>query len=126
MALAINTVSSNFILDTVANPKKVSYADQTADSAGTDLGTNNRWAFQALIKIKASNNTVTAALVFADNSALSTNPVYCGQAGVMGSARLGTIVLNGVCDDAKQFVGVDVTLGGTCTYDAVIYLSPLS
>lgn len=126
MAYAINTVSANFILDTVANPRKVQYNDLTADSAGTDLGTSNRWAFQALIKVKASGGTVTASLVFADNSALTTNPVRCGQSGVLGASLLGTLVLVGVCDDAKQFVGVDVTLSVTATYDAVIYLSPLS
>lgn len=126
MPYAINTISPAVVINPVANPRKVTYADLTADSAGTDLGTSNRWAFQAIIKVKVSGGTVTASLVFADNSALTTNPVRCSQSGVLASGLLGTLVLVGVCDDNKQFVGVDVTLGATATYDAVIYLSPIS
>lgn len=126
MPYAINTISPVVVANPVANPKRVQYTDLTADSAGTDLGTSNRWAFQALIKVKTSTGTVTASLVFADNLALTTNPVRCGQSGVLGSTLLGTLVLVGVCDDNKQFVGVDVTLGAAATYDAVIYLSPIS
>jgi hypothetical protein len=127
VAYAINTLSPNVIgADAVANPKVVKFTDATADSAGVDLGTSNRWVFHALIKIKASGGTQSFNLVFADNSALSTNPVHCGQSGVMPSTLLGTLVLVGVCDDAKQYVGIDATIGTSVTYDAVITLSPLS
>jgi hypothetical protein len=127
VAYAINTISPNVTgADAVANPKIVKFTDQTADSAGVDLGTNNRWVFHALIKIKASGGTQSFALVFADNSGLSTNPVRCQPSGQMGSTLLGTIVMAGVCDDAKQYLGIDATIGTSVTYDAVVTLSPLS
>ena len=127
MAYAINTVSPGLIgSGQVAHAKKITYTDQTGDTAATDLGTSNRWVFHALIKVKASGGTQSFALVFADNSGLSTNPVRCGSSGVLGSTLLGTLVLVGICDDAKQYVGVDATVGTSVTYDAVITLSPLS
>ena len=127
MAYAINTVSPNVIgADMVANPKKITYTDQTADTAATDLGTSNRWVFHALIKVKASGGTQSFSLKFAENSALSTNPVQAGQSGVLGSTLLGTVTLTGICDDAKQYFGIDATIGTSVTYDAVVYLSPIS
>src|SRR5262245_52014996 len=102
-------------------------ADKTADTINpsVDLGSAQFWLLLNKFRLKASNNTVAVKIETADVLAGTGNVQEIAE-GSFASSVLGSRILVGWTDRSQQFMNVNVTLGGTATYDVDVYGSPVS
>lgn len=128
MAYAITTKAILSPFMAVAWPFHIQLADKSADviNPSVDFGRADYWAVVAKFKLKASNNTVAVTLEFADALAGTGNVNEIASSPAFPSGVLGTRWLVGWGDVSQRYLNVNVTLGGTATFDMDIYGTTLA
>lgn len=127
MALAIVVKTVPIPDGQIAWPKQEELADKTADviNPSVDMGSAAFWLVVCQMEVKASNNTVAAVLESADALAGTGNVKQVGQGVSLASGVLGSLVPWGYFMRSQQYLNINVTLGGTCTFDAKVWGTPL-
>jgi hypothetical protein len=138
MAYAILVASEMPPDGVVAWPFRIQLADKTASvlNPSVDLLQASFWYVAVKVQVKASNNVVDFVLQSADVLAGTGNvnkiagfdvavTPSAATPHLFASAGLGTTILAGWFPRSQEFLNIIATLGGTCTYDAEVWATPM-